>query len=97
MSDDDVQVLEERAESLLIRIEAQSESAAIEQAERWAKLEGLEVADIARVLGKGPQSATEGAMGGSPPKGLGLYYDLKIIMAAGDYSPKTIKLDQVTQ
>jgi|TARA_R100001039_G_scaffold38179_1_gene38788 hypothetical protein len=97
MDDHDVKVLEEQSDYILVEVCATSESSAIEQAERWAKMEGLDVADIARIPPRGLKSASEGSAGGSRGRVLELYYDLKVSLSDGDLAPKTVKLDQVTQ
>lgn len=97
MTNESIQVLEEAPGYILLEIQERTESGAIEQAENWAKLEGVEFIDIERVLGAGLQSASEGCSGASSANSLGLYYHLKLIIAELNYSPSTFQLDQVTR
>ena len=97
MDDYNVKILEEHSDYILLEVCATGESVAIEQAERWAKMEGVDVADIARIAPREPKSANGGSSGGSRAGSLELYYYLKLSIAEGDIAPRTVKLDQVTQ
>lgn len=97
MSNENIQILEETPGYILLEIQERTESGAIEQAEEWAKLEGVEFSHIERLVGEGLQSANAGSPGVSRDHGLGLYYYLKLMVAEASYSPRTIQLDQVIQ
>lgn len=97
MTEADIQVLDETPEHIVLEIQELTESGAIEQAERWAKLEGVELSDVERILAPGLESATAGYLGASRSNSLRLYYHLKLSIVPGDYAPRTIKLDQVSQ